>query len=99
MSKNEWNYPEINKTIKMQEKEIDVVDPELESIESQNMPDEPELDESKELTEEEKREIIIQQLKDSKKTYHPKKNFGVAYKKARNKKNKVAKQSRKTNRK
>lgn len=63
---------------------------------SSNMSDEP--DENKELSEEEKREKYIQALKESKKTYHPKKDFGTAYKTKRQRKNREAKKSRKANR-
>jgi len=55
-------------------------------------------EEPKELTDEEKKELYIQKLKDSKKTYHPKKQFGVNYKSIRKQKNKQQKNSRKTNR-
>lgn len=55
-------------------------------------------EESTELTEEEKRKQFIKALKDSKKTYKPKKHFGVAYKKDRKRKNKQAKASRRANR-
>lgn len=56
--------------------------------------EEPEV---KELTDEEKREKFIQGLKDSKKTYHPKKHFGLEYKAKRQRKNREAKKSRKAN--
>ena len=52
-----------------------------------------------ELTEEEKHAQFIEALKESKKTYKPKKHFGVAYKKDRKRKNKMAKASRRANRK
>ncbi len=54
--------------------------------------------EKKELTEEEKKAIFIQKLKDSKIVYHPRKKFGVAYHKKRKTKNKMQRQSRKNNR-
>lgn len=57
------------------------------------------IEEPRELTEEEKREIFIQELKESKKTYHPKKDFGANYKAKRQRKNREAKKSRKANRK
>jgi hypothetical protein len=64
-------------------------------------------EDEKELTEEEKRELIIRQLKNKTKTFHPIKyrgkttinQFGESYKKKRQKKNKQAKASRKANRK
>ena len=59
--------------------------------------------ESTEHSEEDKQRIekekLIQMIKDSKKTYKPKKSFGVAFKKERKHKNKNAKSSRKANRK
>lgn len=110
---NEWIiYPDIpdhiiideyKKQLNMQEDNKIVVDTITEEIENEISVEEkfessfPE--ESKELTEEEKREIFIQKLKDSKKTYHPKKEFGVAYKAKRQKRNKQAKASRRANRK
>jgi hypothetical protein len=65
------------------------------------------LDNEKELTEEEKREIYIQQLKDSHIKFHPIKHngkitinqFDSEYRKKRQRKNKMAKASRKANRK
>jgi hypothetical protein len=68
-----------------------------EEIISSNSSDEAE--ENKELSEEEKREKFIQALKESKKTYHPKKDFGTTYKAKRQRKNREAKKSRKANRK
>lgn len=64
-----------------------------ETIGGETIPEEP-----VELSEEEKRELFIKALKDSKKTYKPKKHFGVAYKKERKRKNKQAKASRRANR-
>ncbi len=55
--------------------------------------------EEKELTEEEKREQLIQAIKQSHLNYKPKKHFGVAYKKERKRKNTQAKKSRRANRK
>lgn len=52
----------------------------------------------KEPTEEEKRNNLIQSIVNSKLHYKPKKQFGVAYKKERNRKNKEQKKSRKSNR-
>lgn len=51
-----------------------------------------------ELTDEQKREQFIELLKNSKKSYKPKKHFGVNYKKERKRKNKQARASRKANR-
>jgi hypothetical protein len=55
--------------------------------------------EKKELTEEEKRAKLIEALKQSQQRYHPKKQFGVAYKQKRKAKNKMQKTSRKSARK
>lgn len=59
--------------------------------------------EHSEISEEDKERIdkekLIQMIKDSKKTYKPKKSFGVVFKKERKHKNKQAKSSRKANRK
>ena len=53
----------------------------------------------KELTEEEKREKFIEAIKQSHIRYHPKKQFGVAYKQKRKAKNKMQRESRKLARK
>lgn len=50
------------------------------------------------LTDEQKRAQFIELLKSSKKSYKPKKNFGIEYKKERRRKNKQAKAGRKRNR-
>ena len=59
--------------------------------------------ETNESSEEDKQRIekekLIQMIKDSKKTYKPKKSFGVLFKKERKRKNKNAKSSRRANRK
>ena len=55
--------------------------------------------EPKELTEEEKHAKFIQALKDSHNRYHPKKQFGAAYKQKRKAKNKMQSKSRKLSRK
>jgi hypothetical protein len=55
--------------------------------------------EKKELTEEEKRAKLIEALKQSQQRYHPKKQFGVAYKQKRKVKNKMQSKSRKSARK
>ena len=65
------------------------------------------VEEKGELTDEEKREIYIQHLKDSRKVFNPIKHignktinpYGVAYKKKRQNKNKMAKNSRRMNQK
>lgn len=51
-----------------------------------------------ELTDEQKRAQFIELLKNTKKSYKPKKHFGIDYKKERKRKNKQAKASRKRNR-
>lgn len=56
-------------------------------------------EEDNELTEEEQKELYIQQLKDSKWRFFPKKHYGKAYKKKRKLKNKLTRKSRKANRK
>ena len=64
-------------------------------------------EEGRELTDEEKREIYIQQLKDSRKVFNPIKHignktinpYGVAYKQKRQNKNKMVKNSRRMNQK
>ena len=53
----------------------------------------------KEHTEEEKRNKLIEALKQSQQRYHPKKQFGVAYKQKRKAKNHMQKTSRKSARK
>ena len=55
-------------------------------------------EESKELSEEEKRQRFIQAVKESHLRYKPKKHFGVAYKAERKRKNKAQRKSRKLNR-
>jgi uncharacterized membrane protein YgaE (UPF0421/DUF939 family) len=55
-------------------------------------------EESKELSEEEKRQKFIQAVKESHLRYKPKKHFGVAYKAERKRKNKAQRKSRKLNR-
>ena len=55
--------------------------------------------EKKELTEEEKRAKLIEALKQSQIHYHPRKQFGVAYKQKRKAKNKMQSKSRKSARK
>ncbi len=59
--------------------------------------------EPSELSEDDKERInkekLIEMIKNSKKTYKPKKSFGVPFKKERKRKNKQAKSSRKANRK
>jgi len=80
-------YPEINPT-------IDELKSDVREVIGETIPEEP-----KELTEEEKREILIQKLKESKLKYKPKKDFGNTYKAERKRKNKQAKKSRKANRK
>ena len=52
----------------------------------------------KELTDEEKHDLFIEQLKDSKNRFKTKKVYGVDYKKNRKRKNKAQKASRKKNR-
>jgi hypothetical protein len=69
-----------------------------EELKAETISDESISEESSELTEEEKRKLLIKSLKESKKTYKPKKHFGVAYKKERKRKNKQAKKSRRANR-
>lgn len=54
--------------------------------------------ESVELTDEQKRKQLIELIKNSKKSYRPKKHFGIEYKKERKRKNKQAKAGRKANR-
>ena len=51
-----------------------------------------------ELTDEQKRAQLIGLIKNSKKSYRPKKHFGIEYKKERKRKNKQAKAGRKANR-
>ena len=96
----------------MEEKDINVIDP-IEKFNSSIITEEIEKEiaaeevseikseepEVSELTEEEKREKYIQALKDSKKTFNTKKDFGVAYKAKRQKKNKQVKASKRANRK
>jgi hypothetical protein len=55
--------------------------------------------EKKELTEEEKRAKLVEALKQSHQRYHPKKQFGTAYKQKRKAKNRTQKKSRKSARK
>jgi hypothetical protein len=63
-------------------------------------------EEKKELTEEEKRELYINQLKEARVRFHPIKHkgnittnqFPISYKKERRRKNKIQRQSRKGNR-
>ncbi len=55
-------------------------------------------DEPKELTDEEKHDLFIKQLKDSKTKFKTKKTYGADYKKNRKRKNKAQKASRKKNR-
>lgn len=72
-----------------------------EAVKSEAVPEEP-----KELTEEEKREIFIKTLKESKIKFHPVKHdgsittnqFGASYRKARKRKNRIQKKSRKNSR-
>lgn len=52
-----------------------------------------------ELTDEQKREKLIQAIKKAQLHYHTKKNFGASYKKERKRKNKEKNKSRKANRK
>jgi len=80
--------------------ENNIVNPITEEIEEEVQAEENEiaLDEPKELTEEEKRELLVQKLKESKKKYKPKKVYGVSYKQNRKRKNKLSKKSRKANR-
>ena len=72
-------------------------------IESTNLPDDVTLaegiNEPRELTEEEKREALVKSLVASKMHYKPKKQFGTAYKKKRQAKNKAQRASRRGNRK
>lgn len=51
-----------------------------------------------ELTDEQKRNQLIELIKNSKKSYKSKKHFGIEYKKERKRKNKQAKSGRKRNR-
>jgi len=108
--KNKWVvYPDIDLTIddlkkhwEMEEKDITEipVNEELNNFEETSV-------EEKELTEEEKREIYVKQLKESKIRFKPVKHygnitvnqFGKAYHKSRQAKNKQAKASRRQNRK
>ncbi|MFA5207324.1 MAG: hypothetical protein WC428_01590 [Candidatus Paceibacterota bacterium] len=55
--------------------------------------------EPKELTEEEKHAKLLEAIKQSHIRYHPKKQFGVAYKQKRKAKNKMQRKSRKLSRK
>ena len=55
--------------------------------------------EKKELTEEEKRQKLLEALKASHQRYHPRKAFGTAYKQKRKAKNKMQNKSRKSARK
>jgi hypothetical protein len=65
---------------------------ETETLQEQNLGEEPE---KKELTEEEKRAKLIEAIKQAHIRYHPKKHFGVAYKQKRKAKNRMQKKSRK----
>lgn len=99
------NDPSINSILSKEEIEKFITPelPEIENLPEKNLVEklntETEDDVDKELTEEEKHELFIQKLKNSKKTYKPKKTFGVAFKSERKRKNKQAKKSRKINRK
>jgi hypothetical protein len=76
----------------------------IEEIETQSFPEE--LEKPKELTEEEKKELYIKQLKEARVKSHPIKHkgnltinqFPISYKKERKRKNKIQRQSRKANR-
>lgn len=52
----------------------------------------------KELTDEEKHDLYLKQLKESKNRFKTKMNYGVDYKKTRKRKNKLQKASRRKNR-
>jgi len=120
--KQDWIvYPDINVTVDDYLKHLNMTEEkntqELEIISTKNDAGESDeilttdevvelLDEEKELTEEEKREELIKQLKESKIRFNPIKHignvtinqFGNDYKKKRQKKNKAQKKSRRLNR-
>jgi hypothetical protein len=66
--------------------------------ETESLPEQILGKEKKELTEEEKRAKFIEAIKQSHIRYHPRKKFGIVYKKKRKIKNKMQKQSHKNNR-
>lgn len=97
MTENEFDYVPLSisgNTIPVPE---EIKQEPIEEFNIPNIEKEETTEKEKELTEEEKYAKFIEAIKQSHIRYHPKKHFGVEYKKKRRVKNKMQRKSRKKN--